>query len=294
LTPDTDRRANNYRAAYAPDQDRRADLHFLAETVIITAMADVVAITREVSAGIGACELTHLARVPIDVGRARAQHREYERALTAAGCRVQHLDADASMPDSVFVEDMAIVFDEVGILTRPGAESRRREMPAIVAALEAYRPLREIQPPGTVDGGDVLVAGRHVFVGRSTRTNAAAAAQMRSILEPLGYTLVETEVRECLHLKSAVTALDDHRLLVNAAWIDRAAFEGFTLAEVAPEEPSAANVLRLADRVIAARAFPRTAERVAALGLRVELVDADELAKAEGAVTCCSLIVTGR
>jgi dimethylargininase len=257
-------------------------------------MRDVVAITREVSAGIGACELTHLERVPIDADIARAQHGEYERTLMAAGCRIQHLDADASMPDSVFVEDMAIVFDELAILTRPGAEPRRREMPPIAAALAAYRPLREIQPPGTIDGGDVLVAGRHGFVGRSTRTNAAAAAQMRSILEPFGYTLVETEVRECLHLKSAITALDDHRLLANAAWVDAAAFAGFTLIEVAPEEPSSANVLRLSDRVIAARAFPRTAERIAALGLRVELVDASEVAKAEGAVTCCSLIVTSR
>src|SRR3954468_3697191 len=183
-------------------------------------MRDVVAITREVSAGIGACELTHLERVPIDADIARAQHGEYERTLMAAGCRIQHLDADASMPDSVFVEDMAIVFDELAILTRPGAESRRREMPAIAAALAAYRPLRAIQPPGTVDGGDVLVAGRHVFVGRSTRTNDAAAIQMRRILGPFGYTVVQAGVRGCLHLKSAVTMLDADRLLVNPAWID--------------------------------------------------------------------------
>jgi dimethylargininase len=195
------------------------------------------------------------------------------------------------MPDSVFVEDMAIVFDELAILTRPGAGSRRREMPAIAAALAAHRPLQEIQPPATVDGGDVLLAGRHVFVGRSTRTNDAAVDQMRRLLAPFGYTVVGTDVRGCLHLKSAVTALDADRLLVNPAWVDAAVFAGFTLVPVAEDEPSAANVLRLADRVIAARAFPRTAERVAAQGLRVELVDASELAKAEGAVTCCSLIV---
>ena len=257
-------------------------------------MVDVIAITRDVSAGIAACELTHLARVPIDVGVARIQHCQYEQALRGAGCRIEHLDADASMPDSVFVEDLAIVFDELAILTRPGADSRRREMPAIEQALAGYRPLHRIRPPGTVDGGDVLVAGRHVFVGRSTRTNGAAAAQMRSILQPFGYTVVETEVRECLHLKSAVTALGDDRLLLNPAWVDPSAFAGFALVEVAPDEPSSANVLRLADRVIAARAFRRTADRIAALGLRIEFVDADELAKAEGAVTCCSLIVTDR
>ena len=261
---------------------------------MILPMPERVAITRAVSSALAACELTCLARVPIDVDIARAQHRDYERALTAAGYRVERLDADADMPDSVFVEDMAVVFDELAILTRPGAESRRREMPAIAGSLGAYRRLEEIQPPGTVDGGDVLVAGRRVFVGCSTRTNHAAAAQMRRILAPFGYTVAETEVRGCLHLKSAVTALDDDRLLVNPEWIDAATFEGFALVNVATEEPSAANALRLADRIVFPTAFPRTADRLSSLGLRLELVDASELAKAEGAVTCCSLIVVGR
>jgi dimethylargininase len=251
-----------------------------------------VAITRAVSAALASCELTCQPRVPIDVEAARAQHRLYEQALQSAGYRVTQLDSDDTMPDSVFVEDMAVVLDEVAVLTRPGADSRRVEMPAIAAALSPYRPLRHIEPPGTVDGGDVLVAGRHVFVGRSTRTNDSAIAQVACILEPLGYTVVATEVRgECLHLKSAITALDDRRLLVNREWIDPLSFEGFTLVDVAPDEPSAANVLRLADRLIVAAAFPRTAERLESLGYCLQRVDASELAKAEGAVTCCSLIV---
>jgi dimethylargininase len=254
-------------------------------------MPDAVAITRAVSSALAACELTYQTRVPIDVGVARAQHHAYEQALASAGYRIERIDTDSAMPDSVFVEDMAIVFDELAILTRPGADSRRLEMPAIAAALAAYRPLREIQPPGTVDGGDVLVAGRRVFVGRSTRTNEAAAAQIRGILGHFGYTVIETEVRGCLHLKSAVTALDDDRLLVNPEWIDAGAFDGFTLVDVATDEPSAANALRLVDRIVFPTAFPRTADRLAALGLRLELVDATEIAKAEGAVTCCSLIV---
>jgi dimethylargininase len=249
------------------------------------------AITREVSSALAACELTHLARVPIDVTVARAQHRVYEQTLAAAGYRIEHLDADAAMPDSVFVEDMAIVFDEVAILTNPGAESRRCEAPAIAAALAAYRPLQRIEPPATVDGGDVLVAGRRVYVGLSTRTNEDGVRQIRRILVPFGYTVSAVEVRGCLHLKSAVTALADDVLLVNRDWIEPGVFAGCTIVDVAPEEPSAANALRLADRVIAAQAFPRTADRIAALGLDVALVDASELAKAEGAVTCCSLIV---
>lgn len=257
-------------------------------------MTEAVAITRAVSSGLAACELTFQSRVAIDVEVARAQHGAYEQALAAAGYRVEQLDSDAAMPDSVFVEDMAIVFGELAIITRPGADSRRREVPALEVALAAYRPLHEIQPPGSVDGGDVLVAGKHVFVGRSTRTNASAATQIRRLLGPFGYTVVQTEVRGCLHLKSAVTALDDDRLLVNPEWIDAAAFEGFALVHVATGEAAAANVLRLADRVIVANAFPRTADRIAALGLRVERVEVSELAKAEGAVTCCSLIVVSR
>jgi dimethylargininase len=252
-----------------------------------------VAITRAVSPAFASCELTHLERVPMDVDRARAQHHAYEQALVAAGGLVQQLDTSADMPDSVFVEDIAVVFPELAIITRPGADSRRAETPAIAHALAAFRSLREIQPPGTADGGDVLVAGRRVFVGLSTRTNEAAVTQMRQILGPHGYTICATEVTGCLHLKSAVTALDDTTLLVNRAWIDPSAFQGFTLVDVDPQEPSAANALRLGDRVIFPAAFPRTARLIERRGLRVTIVEADELAKAEGAVTCCSLIIDG-
>jgi dimethylargininase len=261
---------------------------------IITGVAQAVAITRAVSSALAACELTCQTRVPIDVAVARAQHRAYEEALEAAGYRVERLDADQTIPDSVFVEDIAVVLDEVAILTRPGAASRRGETPAIAAALAHYRPVREIQAPATVDGGDVLTVGRRMFVGCSTRTNQAAVTQMREIVEPFGYSVTQTAVRDdYLHLKSAVTAIDEERLLVNPAWIDSASFDGFRLVHVADEEPSAANVLRLADRVIAAAAYPRTADRLASLGVRIDLIDASELAKAEGAVTCCSLIVVG-
>jgi dimethylargininase len=257
-------------------------------------MPPSIAITRAISSALAACELTHLARVPIDVEQARAQHRAYEQVLIDAGYLVERLDTSPRMPDSVFVEDIAVVFDEVAIITRPGAESRRQETPAVAEALAAYRPLHVIQTPGTVDGGDVLVAGRRVFIGRSSRTNEAAVGQMRQVLEPFGYTVSETVVRSCLHLKSAVTALGDDVLLVNRAWINPAAFDGFTLVEVDPSEPSAANALRLDDRIVLSSAFPRTAERIARRGLRLHTLDASELAKAEGAVTCCSLIVAGR
>jgi dimethylargininase len=250
-------------------------------------------LTREVSSALAVCELTHLERCSIDVDLARQQHAAYERALRDAGYAVERLPATAAMPDSVFIEDTAVVVDELAILTRPGAESRRIETPAVAEALARYRTVHAIEPPGTVDGGDVLVVGHRVFVGRSTRTNADAVAQMRQILTPHGYTVCDVEVRACLHLKSAVTALGDDLLLANPAWIDAPAFAGFERIDVDPKEGMAANALRVADRVIYPTAFPRTAERLAARGLRLELVDASELAKAEGAVTCCSLIIKG-
>jgi dimethylargininase len=197
------------------------------------------------------------------------------------------------MPDRVFVEDIAIVFDELAIVTRPGAEPRRVEVPAVAGVLGRYRPLEFIDAPGTVDGGDVLVAGCRVFVGRSSRTNEAGILQMRRILDPLGYRVCDLTVGGCLHLKSAVTSLADDLLLVNPRWVDTSSFAGFACVEVHPLEPSAANALRLDDRVIFPASFPRTADRLAARGLRVLTVDASEVAKAEGAVTCCSLIVRG-
>jgi dimethylargininase len=257
-------------------------------------MPQSIAITRAISAALAACELTHLERVPIDIERARAQHRAYEEALIEAGYLVERLDTSALMPDSVFVEDIAIVFDELAVVTRPGAESRRTETPAVAEALAAYRRLHVIQPPGTLDGGDVLVVGRTVVVGRSSRTNEAGVVQLRHLLEPLGYAVLDTVVRGCLHLKSAVTWLGDNTLLANPDWIDAAAFDRFPIVEVDRSEPAAANALRLHDRVIFSSSFPRTAERLAQAGCRLRLVDASELAKAEGALTCCSLIVAGR
>ena len=251
-----------------------------------------VAITRAVSPALASCELTHLQRTTIDVERARQQHRAYEQALIAAGGMVQRLESGADMPDAVFIEDTAIVFDELALIARPGAVSRRRETAAVIDALAAYRPIVQIEVPGTVDGGDVLVVGREVFVGLSTRTNNAAVEQMRGALEPHGYAVHPVIVRGCLHLKSAVTALDAGTLLVNPNWIDTERFDRFTCIEVDPEEPSAANALRLPDRIVFPAAFPRTAERLVARGFRLAVVDASELAKAEGAVTCCSLILS--
>jgi dimethylargininase len=251
----------------------------------------LLAITREVSDAIAACELTHLAREPIDVARAKRQHAAYERTLEGMGCTVQRLPETTDMPDSVFIEDTAVVFDEIAIITRPGAASRRAETIAVAAALSPYRQLVHIEPPGTLDGGDVLVVGRNVFIGRTARTNAEGIAQARRMLAPLGYVVAQATVRGCLHLKSAVTAVADETVLIHRAWAVEEEFRAFRQIEVDPAEASAANVLRVQGRLMSAAAFPRTRDRLIAQGFDVTAVEADELAKAEGALTCCSLIL---
>lgn len=252
----------------------------------------MLALTREISTSLARCELTHIARMPIDVARACEQHAAYERALQSCGCTVCRLPADASMPDSVFIEDTAVVVPELAVIARPGAPSRRAETVAVAAALETVRPLAAIEEPGTLDGGDVLVSGRTVFVGQSNRTNSEAVSQLRVLLAPYGYQVRPVQPHGCLHLKSAVTTVSAAAVLINPAWVSPREFSEVDVIEVAPEEPGAANVVSIDGRVIASAAYPRTIERLARRGVDVLVVDASELAKAEGALTCCSLLVT--
>lgn len=252
-----------------------------------------IAITREVSPALGDCELSYVERAAIDVARAGVQHREYRRALAALGCRVLTLPAEAALPDSVFVEDAAIVLDEVAVLTRPGAPSRRGEVAGIADALRDHRPLLAIEAPGTLDGGDVLRLGRTLYVGESARSNAAGVTRLRELLAPHGYAVETVPTHGCLHLKSAVTQLDDHTVLLQPAWVERARFTGFRVIDVDPAEPHAANVVRIGDALLIPASFPRTRQRLLDAGFAVTAVDVSELQKAEGAVTCCSLVFRG-
>ena len=205
----------------------------------------MIAFTRDISASIAQCQLTHLARMPIDVDRARAQHAAYERALTAMACTVERLAAGDQMPDAVFIEDTAVVLDEIAIITRPGAESRRGETEAVAQALHPFRALISIEAPATVDGGDVLVVGRSVFIGTSSRTNEDAVEQIRRALLPFRYHVQPVAVTGCLHLKSAITALDEETLLINPDYVRADLFTGFRLLHVHHLEPAGANVLRV-------------------------------------------------
>jgi dimethylargininase len=250
----------------------------------------LTAITRAVSRSIVNCELTHLERIPIDLETARRQHHAYEAALRSLGVDVHPLPEEPDLPDSVFVEDTAIVLDECAVLTRPGADTRKAEVESIARALAPYRTLCRIQPPGTLDGGDVLTVGKNIWVGLTTRSNQSAIDQMQEFLKPYGYTVRGVRVTGCLHLKSAVTQAAENTLLVNPKWVKKADFPGMEFIEVDPTEPSAANILIVGERTVYQPAHPKTLRRLEAAGIHPLLVDASELAKAEGALTCCSLI----
>jgi dimethylargininase len=247
----------------------------------------MIAITRQVSPSIARAELTHLERVAIDYPRACEQHRQYLEVLASLGCTVIELPGDPAYPDCVFVEDTAVVLSDVAVITRPGAESRRGETDAVSTALAPYRRLVSIESPATLDGGDVLVLGETIYVGISSRSNAASLEQLRALT---GREVVGVRTESALHLKTAITRVSADALLVNRAWVDVAPFAGWRLIDVDPSEPFAANALLLGQSVIYARAFERTRKRL--VGMDVHLVDAAELAKAEGGVTCCCLILT--
>jgi len=250
-----------------------------------------IAFTREVSPTITECELTHLARAPIHVDVARAQHRGYERLLVSLGCELRRVEPAPAHPDAVFIEDMAVVLDEVAVIARPGAKSRRAEVTAVAAALAPLRTLLRITAPATLDGGDVLVIERSVYVGRTARTSEEGITQLRALLAPAGYQVFGVTVTNCLHLKSAVTALDATTVLLNPAWVEPSVFGGCRVVTVHPGEPTGANAMRVGDALVYDASHPRTRERMEHLGYAPHTVDASELAKAEGAVTCCSLLL---
>jgi dimethylargininase len=248
------------------------------------------ALTRAVSRSLASCELTWLPRQEIDIDLAIEQHKQYEQSLAAMGVRVVSLPEQPEMPDAVFVEDPMVVVDEAAIVTRMGSPRRRAESDTLADAISAFRPVRRLVDPATLEGGDVMRIGRDVFVGLSSRTNAAGVQQLTRELEPFGYRVFPVEVRGCLHLKSACCSLGDGKILANRGWLDTAPLRDYRIVGVAADEPAAANVLRIGDTVLMPGSFPHTQRIVRGEGLDVRAVDISELMKAEAAVTCSSVI----
>jgi dimethylargininase len=249
-----------------------------------------LAIAREISPSLARCELTHVSREPIDMDAAHSEHREYVAALEQLGCEVHVLPAEPDLPDSVFVEDAALVLDELAVIMRPGAPSRRPETVSIRAALEPHRHTEVIEAPGTLDGGDVLRIDKQIFVGLSSRSNEDAIEQLSRLLKPYGYSVTGVELSACLHLKSAVSVVAPETLLINPEWVNADIFARWRMIEIDPAEPFAANAVAVGGSLIHPTGFDGTQARLAEAGLQVVAVDTTELQKAEGGVTCCSLI----
>ena len=258
----------------------------------LVALMPLTAITRQVSPEINRCELSFHARQPIDLAKAIAQHDAYQRCLVELGLHVVTLPAEPELPDSVFVEDPAIVLDEVAVIMNMGAPSRRAEAASLAHALAPYRPLAYLRPPATMDGGDVLRVGHSLFVGLSRRSTLEGIKQLTAIVGPHGYDVQAVEMHDCLHLKSAVSYLGRDTLLLNRSWIEPAPFRALRLLDAAKEEPGAANVLLVNQTVIMPAGFPKTHSCLRQEGFEVRAIDVSELQKAEAGVTCCSLIVS--
>lgn len=252
-----------------------------------------IAVTRPVSPAMVRCELTHLPRTQIDIDLAREQHAAYERTLSSLGCHLERLPEAPALADSVFVEDTAIVLEEIAIVTRPGAPSRRAETASVADLLGRYRRIAEMGAPATLDGGDVLRVNRTIYVGCSGRSNRCGIERLAELVAPFGYRVEAIPVHGCLHLKSAVTLVAPDTVLVNPEYIATESFGRFERIEVDPAEPLGANALLLNGEVIYPASKPRTAERLRHHGVQVRVVDVSELEKAEGAVTCCSLLFAG-
>lgn len=250
----------------------------------------LTAITRRVSPCIRKCELTYLTRRPIDIRRARQQQQAYEQLLSGLGLHVILLPAEQELPDAVFVEDTAVVTDEVAVVTTMGCAARRREVDSISPVLGKYRPVRSINGAGVLEGGDVVQVGRTIFVGISTRTNVNGIAKLSEILTPYGYEVRPVQVKGCLHLSTGCGFIGQNTILANPSWVDLSPFEGFEIINVSPSEPWGANARTLADHVLISAASPQTAARLRERGFRVLSVAISEFEKAEGGLTCLTLI----
>jgi len=249
----------------------------------------LTAITRDIGEPLESCELTHIPRARIDQDLARVQHLRYREALMRLDADLINLPPLKGHPDAVFVEDAALMLDEIAVLTRPGAESRRAETEALRGVLSDFRPLRQIES-GTLDGGDVLRIGRDLYVGISSRTDVAGIDSLRAIVEPFGYRVVTVPFSGCLHLKTGCTFLGEETIILNESWIDSSLFDGFDLIRVPADEPWAANTLSINGKILMTSGNPKSRLLIEARGFLVEEIDIGELRKAEAGLTCLSIL----
>src|SRR5260370_21801898 len=233
----------------------------------------LTAITRAVSPAIVNCDMCFIDRKTINLMRAREQHHAYEKLLESLGARLVSLPAEADLPDSMFVEDPAIVLDELAVILLLGTETRRREAASLAQALKKFRKLEHITLPGTLEGGDVLRIGRKLFAGLTKRSNADGIRQLAAILAPFPYEVIVVPVTGCLHVKSAATCLGRSTRLANRACFDTAPLAEYECIDVDPADPHAATALPLGGALIFPASFRGTRAQLEERGSGVVLVD---------------------
>ncbi len=248
------------------------------------------AVVGSVSRNINQCELTYRQREHIDYFKARAQLNEYSQALRTLNVDVIEAEAVDCYPDCCFVQDTAVVLDEICVIASMGASSRVGEVRSMETVLSRFRRIRRIMPPATLDGGDVIQLGRQIFVGASRRTNARGITRFKELVEPYGYKLTPVDVNGGLHLTTGCGIVNDETVIVNPRWLDADAFKGLRRLQVAEDEPWAANTIRVESTVCVEQHAPKTLDQIQPYISNVLTLDISEFRKAEGSLSCLSLI----
>lgn len=251
----------------------------------------MLALTHVPSPKLNHGQRTHVAHETIDLDLAVRQHAQYCTMLRDCGVQVRTLDVNRDLPDATFVEDTAIVLDEVAVLASMGTEVRRGELPGIQRELRKYRALHCVEPPATIEGGDVLRVGRTLLIGLSSRTNSAGAQAVQGIVGQYGYQVLPVPVCGCLHLKTACTALPDGSLFLNPSWLDLRPLRRFEHVTIPESEPWAANTVLIGSTVCLAAEHVHAAGLLRQRGFEVRTTPLSEFAKAEGGATCLSLLL---
>lgn len=235
------------------------------------------------------CALSsHPQKNQIDYSLACEQHLAYTGALKQAGANVVTLEPLDEFPDSCFIEDTALIFGRQAVICSMKEETRRGETPSVAEALKNYRTIQHLQPPATVDGGDILITPDIIFAGQSSRTNRKAVTALSLACEK---PCLPVAVKRGLHLKSAVSFLGENLLVIDPASIDAAPFKNFEWIEVEENEAYAANCLRLGEFVLMPTGYPKVADQIRSHGFQTLELEMSEFEKAEGAITCLSLII---
>lgn len=254
------------------------------------AMSATIAIVRDVPDSFQKCLTSFHTKVQIDVALAKHQHQQYCNTLSSLGLKLIRIEADDTLPDCCFTEDTAIVVDDFAVITIPGAPGRILETIEIEKILSPLKTIVHITNPGTIDGGDVLKIGKKIFIGNSARTNVEGISQVDTIVKPLGYEVIPVKIQDTLHLKSVCTYLGGGCILLAEGYLDDKIFSEYDKVVVPKEEEYCANCLVVKGNVLIPKGFPKTKGLIEMKGYRVVELDMSEIEKAEGALTCLSVI----